>query len=201
MVQAPAAVDAVVLALHGGSEDTSTRSTRWWHPGLLRMDVLAGHLAADAPRTAVFVLRFAVAAWNADGDGVVRDLRWALDLVGRRFPGRPVVLVGHSLGARVAVRSAAGTDGPGQVRGLVLLAPWLPDDPVALAVPVVVLSGARDRTVPREQVLRWVDAARTAGTPISAREDPTGDHAMLRNAGRWHRDTAAAVRRLLTDDD
>jgi acetyl esterase/lipase len=83
------------------------------------------------------------------------------------------------------------------VRGLVLLAPWLPDDPVALPVPVTVLTGARDRTVPREQVRAWVDVARAAGTRVTARAYPDGEHAMLRRARRWHRDTAAAVSRLL----
>lgn len=42
----------------------------------------------------------------------------------RRFGATPVVMLGHSLGGRAAVRSA----GAAGVRGVVALAPWLPED-------------------------------------------------------------------------
>ena len=72
----------------------------------------------------LWLLRFGVRGWNA-GVGAepspVPDARWALDQAAAAHPGVPVVLLGHSMGARTAVHVA---DHPSVV-GVVALAPWL----------------------------------------------------------------------------
>src|SRR5437588_4343410 len=66
--------------------------------------------------------RFRVHGWNGAQASPVGDLNQALDAIAAGFGPVPVVLVGHSMGARAAVR-AAGHPAVSAVAGL---APWLP---------------------------------------------------------------------------
>ena len=76
---------------------------------------------SSAAGHALWLLRYARRGWNGGTTrGPVPDARWALDQVRAAYGDVPVVLVGHSMGARVASRVA---DDP-NVRGVVGLAPW-----------------------------------------------------------------------------
>lgn len=148
-----------MLVLHGGSADSTLPVARL-HPAVMRMAAVARSLARAHPDMAVYRLRNSVRGWNGDGAAVLSDARWAVEGVAQAHPGAPLVIVGHSLGGRVAAHLAreggrAQEEGPtgdyGQttiederarederaevgrtVAGAVLLAPWLePDDPVA----------------------------------------------------------------------
>src|SRR4029079_2481285 len=120
----------VVLVLHGGTphslEPVGTRSGSLWRMQVLR-DALrregldAGHaplLVCQRLRRghALWLLRYARRGWNGGTSlSPVPDARWALDQVRAAYGDVPVVLVGHSMGARVASRVA---DDP-SVRGVV----------------------------------------------------------------------------------
>src|SRR5207248_1201624 len=121
----------LVLMLHGGAEhgrqeidrrSAAYRRTRWMY-GAIR-----GRLAERG--VGVALLRFTVKGWNAgpgDVPSPVVDVRAAVARLRAEHAGLPVVLLGHSMGARAAVWAA---DEPGVV-GVVGLAPWLPPgDPV-----------------------------------------------------------------------
>jgi len=98
---------------------------RFWRPALLQVQRLQRSLRSrpEAEGWVVVAVRNTTAGWNSDADPPpVRDAREALSVVRDRFAGLPIVVVGHSMGARVAIRVA---DAAGVV-GVVGLTPWVP---------------------------------------------------------------------------
>lgn len=192
-VTAPPDPVAGVLVLHGGSAE-SHRTVRPWHPGQLRTVVLARALGRLLPDLTVMHLRHHVAGWNGSGAGVLEEARWALQGM-EGVLGVRVVLVGHSLGGRVAARLAPVT------AGAVLLNPWLPaDDPVGWGRRgngLRVVQTPRDRVCPPADAAAWLRQVAEAGSDVRIRMIPGSDHGMIRRFPTWHRVTAAAVRHLL----
>ena len=121
----------IVLMLHGGARTgtrpVGVRSASFWRTTAMR-DALEPRVLDKG--LSVWLMRFGVRGWNADhgsDPSPVPDARWALDRAAEEHPGVPVVLLGHSMGARTAVHVA---DHPSVV-GVVALAQWLePSDPV-----------------------------------------------------------------------
>jgi len=184
------------VVLHGGASDSLMRVAPL-SLAVLRLIPVAWAVARQVPDVAVYRLRFSVRGWNGDGSGVLADARWALEEIADRWPGMPVVLVGHSLGGRVALQ-LAGADG---VAGAVGLAPWAePGDPVdgLAGVPLAIVHGSSDRMIPQQSTSAWLATAAAAGAVINATLIEGGGHAMLRHWRRWHRLAAAGVRMVLS---
>ena len=140
-----AAVRAVVLVLHGGQERSTVPATRWY-PAYWRMVPFARDLrrAGRGAGVAVWLMCNRYRGWNQPELDPVADARWALEAIRRAHPGVPVVLVGHSMGGRVALRVA---DDPA-IAGVCVLAPWTPaGEPVAQLADrtVLIAHGDRDR--------------------------------------------------------
>ena len=146
-------------------------------------DVLAPHVLSEG--FAVWLLRFGVRGWNAGSQpgagepSPVPDARWALDQCAEEHPGVPVVMLGHSMGARTAVHVA---DHPSVV-GVVALAPWLErTDPVTVFAGRHLLAGhgRRDRITSPAMTRAFVNQAR--GVAASSRIVNLGrsGHYMLR---------------------
>jgi dienelactone hydrolase len=178
---------AVVLVLHGGAEHGIAR-TRPWHLAYLRMLPLAKaiHRAAAEYDVEVRLMRNRVDGWNEPELDPVRDARWALEQIRTERRGLPVVLVGHSMGGRVALRVA---DDP-SVIGVCALAPWTPsDEPVASVRgrSVLIVHGALDRTINPADSYSFASRAEP-GTARLARFEVTREgHAMVRRARVWTR--------------
>lgn len=188
---------AAVLVLHGGRAD-SLAPSRPWHVAALRMRPVARAVAAAVPDGEVFLgrVRYRHRGWNGSRADPVQDARQALTELTRLVGEVPVILVGHSMGGRTALRVA---DAP-QVRGVVALAPWCPEgEPVAQLRDrkVIVLHGDRDRVTDPQASVSFVRRARDAGSHAGVLLVKAGDHAMLRRCGTWHRATGAAVAELL----
>lgn len=118
----------VVLLLHGGTQASHSpveaRSASWRRSAAMQRSITP---AVHDAGVATWLLRYRVRGWNGSGSSVP-DARWALDEVRRAHGDVPVVLLGHSMGARTAVHVAEDPS----VVGVVGLAPWwsLADDPV-----------------------------------------------------------------------
>jgi len=181
-----AQVRTVVLMLPGGQARSVVRA-RGWQLAQLRMIPIAGvvHRAVGVLPVAVWRLRYRMRGWNAPHLEPVRDVRWALAEVQRRHPGAQVIMVGHSMGGRAALRCA---DDPSVV-GVCALAPWIErGEPVEhLAGPVVVIAhGDLDRITDPRMSADFSERAAAVGAQVRLQVMPGSGHAMLRHAARWH---------------
>ena len=196
-------VRAVALVLHGGRE-VSAAPVAARQLAVLRMVPIARHLAAAgaADGLGVWRLRFRYRGWNARaraGEDAfpVADVRWAVQRLREQHGEMPIVLVGHSMGGRAALRAA---DEPGVV-GLVGLAPWVtPEEPYKQVIGrrLLVVHGTRDRTTSAKNSRALVDAVRqesgadSAGAATFVHLRGSG-HGMLRRVALWNDLTADFV--------
>ena len=178
-------VRGVVVVAHGG-QSVSTAPTTAYQLAVLRMIPLVAAIRHAVRGHAVMVRRprFEVRGWNDANASPVRDLTRLLDDLRDEFGPVPIVLVGHSMGARAALRAA----GHPSVTAAAGLAPWLPPgEPVdQLAGRRILLAhGTADAvTSPAET---WVYAERArALTGVTEIEVRTGEHTMLWRAPLWH---------------
>ena len=186
----------VVLVAHGG-QTSSTSPTSPLQPAVLRMMPVAGaiRLALRGSGVAIQRHRFRVRGWNGALASPVGDLNEALDAIVAEFGSVPVVLVGHSMGARAAARAA----GHPAVTAVAGLAPWLPPGEPAgqLAGRRVLLAhGSADTITSPAETWAFLERAR-AVTEVSAVEVRDGEHAMLRRARLWHAIAAEFARSAL----
>jgi pimeloyl-ACP methyl ester carboxylesterase len=150
---------SVVLLIHGGrarSREPVPRGSL----ALARMRMFAPAIlsAGGGAGTAVALLRNRYRGWNEPRADPVEDAAWALEEIERRFGRVPVILVGHSMGGRAALRVA----GHPAVLGVAALAPWLPDrEPLAQLEgrTVLVAHGDRDSTTSPADSLAFVRRA------------------------------------------
>ncbi|MET9803673.1 alpha/beta fold hydrolase [Streptomyces sp. NPDC006368] len=194
---APADPVAAVLLLHGGREDGDAPPPALNLPGARMRPFGRAVLRAARPHPVLLgAVRYRHRGWNGARDDAAHDARRALDALERLAGPVPVVLVGHSMGGRAALRVA---DHP-RVRGVVALAPWCPrGEPVAHLAGrrVYVLHDEADRVTGARDSWDFVRRAQDAGAEARGIAMPRGGHAMLRDAGTWHRLTAALVTGML----
>src|SRR6266496_5188981 len=186
----------VVLVAHGG-QTSSTAPTSPLQPAVLRMIPVATaiRLALRGSGGVVQRPRFRVRGWNGALASPVGDLNEALDAVVAECGSVPVVLVGHSMGARAAVRAAAHP----AVTAVAGLAPWLPPgEPVSQLAGrrVLLVHGTSDGVTSPAETWAYVERAR-AVTQVAAIEVRDGDHPMLRRARLWHAIVAEFARAAL----
>jgi pimeloyl-ACP methyl ester carboxylesterase len=175
-VREPTSPEGVVVVLHGGASRGDRVLVSPTQLSVVRMVPTARAVArAGRGRLAVYRLLNRYRGWDAEHTPV-DDADWAMSLLGDRFPGVPVGLVGHSLGGRAALLAG---DAPG-VRSIVALNPWVypTDDTDLTGRRVLVVHGLRDRVASPAKAQSAVrNLSRTASVefvPV-----PNGKHAML----------------------
>jgi pimeloyl-ACP methyl ester carboxylesterase len=186
----------VVLVAHGG-QASSTEPTFALQPAVLRMIPVAAAIRQAVRGSGALVRRprFRVRGWNGAHASPVGDLNDVLDALATEFGAVPVVLVGHSMGARAAVR-AAGHPAVSAVAGL---APWLPPGEPAAQLAgrrVLLAHSTADSITSPAETWAFVEQAR-AVTEVTAVEVRDGDHPMLRRARLWHAIAAEFARAAL----
>jgi dienelactone hydrolase len=177
-----------VLVLHGGGARAAAQAVSPTQLSVLRMVPVARRVARDRG-LAVYRLLNSRRGWD-DAHTPVADVRWALgQLRAELGDDVPVVLVGHSLGARAAVL-AGGL--PGVVGVVALAAYLLPGDGRAdlSGRRVLFVHGTDDRIA---SPARAHDGARelARSTRVGFVEVVGGTHSMLRHRRAF--DGAAAA--------
>ncbi len=136
----------------------------------------------------MWLLRYTARGWNAGAGpepSPVPDARWALDEVRRELGDLPVVLLGHSMGARTAVAVA---DDP-SVAGVVALAPWLPaGEPVRplAGKHLTAAHGQADRITSFAATQAFVRRAGSVAAEAELVDMGDLGHYMLRGHRRWN---------------
>lgn len=188
--QLPERLSALVLMLHGG------RSRGYGRAHALRLayqrmlpfasDLRRTGQTGDGAGLGVAVVRYRYRGWNAPDDDALRDAESALAYTEQVHPDTPVVLLGHSMGARAALAAA----GHPQVAAVCALAPWLDgSDQVGQLAgrSVLIAHGDRDRMTDAGASYEYALRA-TRVTDRVCRFEVRGDgHAMLRRASDWSR--------------
>jgi pimeloyl-ACP methyl ester carboxylesterase len=189
-IAGPTDAEAVVLVLHGGASRRDMMLVSPTQLSVLRMIPTAQRIAREGRgRLAVLRLLNSYRGWDSQHTPL-DDVRWAIEEVVRRYDDRPIGLVGHSMGGRAALLSAALPS----VASVVALNPWLypAERAVPTRSPVLVVHGLRDRIAPASRSAAYVQrlGRRSHAAYVAVAE---GKHAMLRHGGVFDRYAAEFV--------
>ena len=179
---APDHAGVVVLVLHGGSVHGREANHPWSH-NTARLLPFAWALKRAPGPIAVARLRFRFRGWNGEEASPLPDTRWALTQIRSRYPGRPIALVGHSMGGRVAMHVGDDPD----VRLVVGLSPWIErgDPRPGPGRRTVLVHGDRDVICPLWASRHTVDQMRAEGLDATLVRVARSDHAMLLRPRLW----------------
>jgi len=187
---------AVLLMLHGGKDSSPVpvdgRSASWRRSAAMQRSISP---RAHEEGVSTWLLRYRHRGWNG-GSGPVADARWALEQVRREVGEVPVVLLGHSMGARTSVHVA---DDP-SVTGVVGLAPWFPPGERVSALEgrhLLAAHGRHDHITSFRATAQFVARAREVASSAELLDMGPVGHYMLRRVGRWNDVAITSALRLL----
>lgn len=172
----------VALIAHGGRSKGTARDSNLRTPALRMLPFLLD-LARGGRRLglASAQLRYRMVGYN-EGDPVA-DVEWALDRLAECYDV-PVCLLGHSMGARAALRAA----GHPSVVSVVALAPWCPPaEPVAQLEgrTVAIAHGEGDRITDPARSLEFARRAHPVAGRLARFELRGTGHTMLQRLPSW----------------
>jgi len=137
-------------------------------------------------------VQYRLRGWNSPRMDPVADAREVLDDVRQRFEPERIVLVGHSMGGRVAAHLAAG----GGVGAVVALAPWWEGqdgDLIPAGTRLLVVHGTADITTDPAGSRAGTGRARRRGLDAEWVGLEGVGHHMVRRWRDWHRLTTEFV--------
>ncbi|MGC4936010.1 alpha/beta fold hydrolase [Gordonia sp. DT30] len=174
----------IVLVLPGGT-DSSYRPFSPWQGSALRMYPFTWSIRMRFGRAVdVRQVRYRVYGWNGGQKSPMPYARAALEQACRDHPDVPVVVIGHSMGGRIAARLAADP----RVTGVLGLAPWwqfadwrfINDDARVLAI-----HGEADTVTFARRTAKGIDELRDRGVDATYLPVPGGHHPMLDHIAVW----------------
>lgn len=187
---------ACVLVLPGGKV-RSAEPSRWWQPANLRMVVFAHALRRRLGSDVVVQrVQYRLRGWNSPQRDPVLDADAVLRRCRRRWQPESVVLVGHSMGGRVAAQVAA----QGGIAAVVALAPWWAGDKgdlIPLETRLLVLHGTTDTWTDPHSSRAQTRRARRRGLDAQWVGIAGAGHYMFRHWREWHGRTADFVAEVL----
>jgi dienelactone hydrolase len=130
--------------------------------------------------------------WNPGRLDALRDARSALDRIRETVDPADIVVVGHSMGARVAAHLAAS----GDVGAVVALAPWWPAGDADLIPPgcrLLTMHGTADTWTDPVAAQRQTMRASSRGVDAQWVPVDRAGHFLVRDFTLWHRLTADFV--------
>lgn len=188
----PRDCEGVALLLHGGGEH-GEHPLRWIGLPVLRMLPFALTIRRRGRgRIGVLRVKNEVFGWNGDKRSPLAGTRDVLERVRAERPGVPIVMVGHSMGGRVALNLI---EDPGVV-GVAALAPWVVEADGVHGRPgqrALLMHGLADRITSPRLSEQYVASLRGRGVDATWRAVPGEGHAMLRRWPLWHAVTARFV--------
>ncbi|MEO6020772.1 MAG: alpha/beta fold hydrolase [Knoellia sp.] len=194
---APGSPRAIILMLHGGKPNSHAPvedgSASWRRSAWMARSIAAR--AHDAGLS-VWLLRYRERGWNGGGGDRIADAQWALDRVREEHGDVPVILLGHSMGARVAVHVAHDPS----VVGVVALAPWWSSsDPVDTLAgrSLVAAHGRRDRLTSFAQTQQFVERAQSVAAGAEFVDMGRRGHYLLVGASAWNDVAIASALQIL----
>lgn len=187
-----------VLVLPGGKPESATAS-RPHQLANQRMELLTRSMRSSlGAGVQVHRMQYRLRGWNHAQFDALRDARRVLDELLVDCEPAHIVVVGHSMGGRVAAHLSAG----GDVGAVVALAPWWPRNDGDLVPPgcrLLVMHGTDDRwTDPRASQAQTERAQQRGVDACWVPFDGAG-HYLIKDWRRWHRLTAEFVIDQLTD--
>ncbi|NMO01863.1 alpha/beta fold hydrolase [Gordonia sp. TBRC 11910] len=173
-----------ILVLPGGT-DFSHRPFSKWQPSALRMYPFTWSLRARfGSRVHVTQVEYGVYGWNGDQASPMVHARAALDALAADNPGAPIVVVGHSMGGRIAAQLAADR----RIVGVVALAPWWQFADwreIHGGAKVLAMHGSADKVTYASRTRKGVQELTARGVDATYVDVPGGAHAMLDHINQW----------------
>jgi pimeloyl-ACP methyl ester carboxylesterase len=169
---------------------TSVARSRPWQLANIRVGLLAHGLRRRlGDGVEVRQVRYRFRGWNPGRLDALRDATNALEDLRGTCESADIVVVGHSMGARVAAHLAAS----GHVGAVAALAPWWPNgdaDLIPSDCRLLTIHGTGDTWT--DPVASQEQTARAAARGVDARWLPVdrAGHFLLRDFTLWHRLTA-----------
>ncbi|MGK9271714.1 alpha/beta fold hydrolase [Williamsia muralis] len=187
-------VAASVLVLPGGTDNSTTPFSRR-QPAPMRMYPFTLSLRA-LPRVVVHQAVYDVHGWNGEHNSPLAPAQAALDRLIDAHPDSPVILVGHSMGGRVAAHLAADK----RVAGVLALAPWWQHadwEYIHGEARVLALHGTADQRTYSARTEKGITQLRERGVDAEFVPIEGGGHAMLDHVWTWQSTSLTFVRSFL----
>ncbi|MFI1730482.1 prolyl oligopeptidase family serine peptidase [Streptomyces acidicola] len=187
----PSAVSGVVLLLPSGDEVSERRPTPMMAAASLR--ALGRRLARTGhdEGLAAHVVHYRYRGWNGGEAHLAHDASWAADEVVRRYGDVPVCLAGVDMGGRAALHAGGHT----AVNSVLAIAPWLPEDDVAVPPEpvkqlvgrqVMIVHGTNDQRTDPELSFRLAARAKKANRDICRFEVHSDGHGLHQHRNEVH---------------
>ena len=169
----------IALLLPGGTVRSTRPAVRF---GAASLRMLSFRRSLEQAGVETELVSYRVRGWN-DGDPVP-DAIAAIAAARSARPGAPIVLVGHSMGGRVALRLAAEEG----VAAVVVMAPWLPPQPVEQLAggTALLLHGDRDRITDPAGRSRSPALPPELTDRLAFVELHGAEHRLIRRSRTWH---------------